>query len=70
MTDGKQSLLCKTLYLFTLFSEAKHGVRSGPYGHIFWSDNFNFGHVGARNNWAKGYYTKGVKLSDFKVFFL
>ncbi|KAL7204036.1 hypothetical protein ACSBR2_017157 [Camellia fascicularis] len=35
-------------------------VRSEPYDQIFRPDNFIFGQFGARNNWTKGHYTKGV----------
>uniref|UniRef100_H0XPH8 Tubulin/FtsZ GTPase domain-containing protein n=1 Tax=Otolemur garnettii TaxID=30611 RepID=H0XPH8_OTOGA len=39
-------------------------VRSGPFGHVFRSDNFVFGQSGAGNNWAKGHYTEGAELVD------
>ncbi|KAK2084089.1 hypothetical protein P7K49_037122 [Saguinus oedipus] len=37
---------------------------SGPFRQIFRPDNFIFGQCGARNNWAKGYYTEGLKLME------
>ncbi|KAG6753849.1 hypothetical protein POTOM_041849 [Populus tomentosa] len=39
-------------------------IRTGPYGQIFWSDNFVFGQSGVGNNWAKGHYTEGADLID------
>ncbi|KAJ6977038.1 hypothetical protein NC653_029043 [Populus alba x Populus x berolinensis] len=39
-------------------------IRTGPYGQIFWPDNFVFGQSGAGNNWAKGHYTEGADLID------
>ena len=40
-------------------------VRGGPYGQIFRPDNFIYGQSGAGNNWAKGHYTEGMRLSYF-----
>uniref|UniRef100_A0A2K5Q9U2 Tubulin/FtsZ 2-layer sandwich domain-containing protein n=1 Tax=Cebus imitator TaxID=2715852 RepID=A0A2K5Q9U2_CEBIM len=39
-------------------------ARLGPTGHIFRPDNFISGHRGARNKWAKGYYTEGGELIE------
>ncbi|KAJ6888286.1 beta-tubulin [Populus alba x Populus x berolinensis] len=39
-------------------------IRTGPYGQIFWPDNFVFGQSGVGNNWAKGHYTEGADLID------
>jgi tubulin beta len=39
-------------------------IRSGPFGQVFRPDNFVFGQLGARNNWAKGHYTEGAELID------
>ncbi|KAK2103841.1 Tubulin beta-8 chain [Saguinus oedipus] len=39
-------------------------LRSGPFRQIFRPDNFIFGQCGARNNWAKGYYTEGTELME------
>ena len=39
-------------------------VRAGPYGRLFYPDNFIFGQTGAGNNWAKGFYTEGADLID------
>ncbi|KAK2104237.1 Tubulin beta-8 chain [Saguinus oedipus] len=36
----------------------------GPFGQIFRPDNVIFGHRGAKNNWAKGYYTEGGELME------
>jgi hypothetical protein len=58
----------KFAFLFPLFprSEAKQldSVRSGPYGQIFWPDNFVFGQSGVGKNWARGHYTEGAELID------
>ncbi|XP_037932691.1 tubulin beta-2 chain-like [Teleopsis dalmanni] len=43
---------------------ALDSVRSGPFGGIFRPDNFVFGHSGAGNNWAKGFYTEGAEFID------
>ncbi|XP_034187518.2 tubulin beta-4 chain-like [Osmia lignaria lignaria] len=39
-------------------------VLSTSYGRLFNPDNFVAGHVGAANNWAKGYYTEGAELAE------
>nr|TKR63967.1 hypothetical protein D5086_0000320020 [Populus alba] len=39
-------------------------IRTGPYGQIFWPDNFVFGQSGVGNNWAKGHYTEGADVID------
>ncbi|ORD95767.1 TBB [Hepatospora eriocheir] len=41
-----------------------NAVREGEYANLFRPDNFVFGHSGAGNNWAKGYYTEGAELCD------
>lgn len=39
-------------------------IRTGPYGQIFWPDNFVFGQSGVGNNWAKGHYNEGADVID------
>ncbi|KAJ6874925.1 hypothetical protein NC652_034595 [Populus alba x Populus x berolinensis] len=60
---GKTDLQLERVNVY--YNEASGGrVRTGPYGQIFWPDNFVFGQLGAGNNWAKGHYTEGAKLID------
>lgn len=39
-------------------------VRCSKFGQLFRPDNLIFGHSGAGNNWAKGYYTEGAEMAD------
>jgi len=39
-------------------------VRASPVGGLFRPDNFVFGQSSAGNNWAKGFYGDGTKVSD------
>ena len=41
--------------------------RSGKIGQLFRPDNFVFGHGGAGNNWAKGFYGEGADIADAAV---
>ena len=48
--------------LMDLKPGTKDIVRAGPFGQLFWPDNFVFGQTGAGNNWAKGHCTEGAEL--------
>ncbi|XP_074602347.1 tubulin beta-1 chain-like [Brevipalpus obovatus] len=39
-------------------------VKNGPIGSMFRPENIVYGHGGAGNNWAKGYYSDGAELID------
>uniref|UniRef100_A0A336LVT1 Tubulin beta chain n=1 Tax=Culicoides sonorensis TaxID=179676 RepID=A0A336LVT1_CULSO len=40
------------------------GLQKAPYGNLFSPDAFLYGHNGAANNWAKGFYTEGAEMMD------
>lgn len=39
-------------------------VWAGPFGQLYWPENFIFGHTGAGNNFAKGWFTEGEEIKD------
>jgi len=49
---------------------ALDGIARTDWGGLYWPDSWIFGQSGAGNNWAKGYFQEGSRLSDKVIHFV